>query len=558
MFTLVITEKGGAQRKLEFDKAEITIGRVTGNDIVLPKGNVSKRHSRIVLKDGRYIVVDLKSTNGTYVNGRKITSPLVIKPGDKVYIGDFIISLDGEGAESNDAPPPRPSAVPDEPQRAAAPPLPAAPRATQGGGGVPAVAPRPPGPPPVRPSQELSPPVQPRQSMPQQPTPAPAPLAPRLSSIPPALPPVSSEASVESIDDEDEFDPTPAPAPAPAPARPAAATAQLSTASAAVLPRTQESAQQPARIATSASQVKPMAQAVAKPAMAPIATSPGTDPIDSLVSDARVQEIIIESPNRIVVDVGMGLEDAPFSYTSLFALNNAINRVFGAAGATVESGAAVYEANGESWNVHLVRVPSASGSPMLVMRRVGREFVAFDALVSRGSISTADVDGLKAAVTERRNILVSGPSTRSVSPVLAALAGLAAERERVVAIETAPSMGVPRAMHLYLSSKTSANFLNALQKARLLRADRIVIEEIEGAEAFDALVAMSGRKGSLASVFASSGAEALSHLQLLVSLDGRVTAENAQLLVQKSVNLVVHVDLDESGNPVITEIASVG
>src|SRR5262245_22483404 len=102
MFSVVITEKGGAQRRMEFDKNEVTIGRVQVNDIILPKGNVSKRHSRIVLKDSRFIVVDLKSTNGTYVNGRKITSPLVVKPGDKIYIGDFILTLEdqaGAGAQ---------------------------------------------------------------------------------------------------------------------------------------------------------------------------------------------------------------------------------------------------------------------------------------------------------------------------------------------------------------------------------------------------------------------------------------------------------------------------
>lgn len=96
MFTVVITEKGGAQKRLTFEEPEVTIGRVPGNDIVLPKGNVSKRHSRIVLKDSRFIVVDLKSTNGTYVNGRKITSPLVVKEGDKIYIGDFIMTLEGD------------------------------------------------------------------------------------------------------------------------------------------------------------------------------------------------------------------------------------------------------------------------------------------------------------------------------------------------------------------------------------------------------------------------------------------------------------------------------
>ena len=103
MFTIIIQEKGGEQRRMVFNKPEVTIGRVQGNDIVLPKGNVSKRHARIVLKDGKFIIVDLKSTNGTYVNGRKITSPLVVKDSDKIYIGDFIVGVD-EAANEGDGP----------------------------------------------------------------------------------------------------------------------------------------------------------------------------------------------------------------------------------------------------------------------------------------------------------------------------------------------------------------------------------------------------------------------------------------------------------------------
>src|SRR5437016_1539975 len=104
MFTIIIQEKGGEQRRMVFNKPEVTIGRVQGNDIVLPKGNVSKRHARIVLKDGKFIIVDLKSTNGTYVNGRKITSPLVVKDSDKIYIGDFIVGVDeaADGAGAQD------------------------------------------------------------------------------------------------------------------------------------------------------------------------------------------------------------------------------------------------------------------------------------------------------------------------------------------------------------------------------------------------------------------------------------------------------------------------
>jgi uncharacterized protein (TIGR02996 family) len=89
-----IVEKGGAETRLSFDDTlEVTIGRVEGNHIMLSLGSVSKRHARLVLKDGKMIIVDLKSTNGTYVNGRKITSPLVIRETDNIYIGDYKLTF---------------------------------------------------------------------------------------------------------------------------------------------------------------------------------------------------------------------------------------------------------------------------------------------------------------------------------------------------------------------------------------------------------------------------------------------------------------------------------
>src|ERR1700736_3252338 len=94
MFSIIISEKGGAERKEAFDKNEINVGRVQGNDLMLPKGNVSKHHARLLYRDGRFIVTDLKSTNGTYVNGRKIAQATIVREGDKIYIGDFVLRLD--------------------------------------------------------------------------------------------------------------------------------------------------------------------------------------------------------------------------------------------------------------------------------------------------------------------------------------------------------------------------------------------------------------------------------------------------------------------------------
>jgi pilus assembly protein CpaF len=100
MFAIVISEKGGAERREIFDKPEINVGRVQGNDLMLPKGNVSKKHARLLFRDGRFIVTDLKSTNGTYVNGRKIAQATIVREGDKIYVGDFVLRVE----QSNVAP----------------------------------------------------------------------------------------------------------------------------------------------------------------------------------------------------------------------------------------------------------------------------------------------------------------------------------------------------------------------------------------------------------------------------------------------------------------------
>ena len=96
MISIVISEKGGAERHEHHELSEVTIGRVKGNDILLPKGNVSKRHARLIVRDGRYIVTDLKSTNGTYVNHRRITHATLVREGDRIYIGDFVLRIEGD------------------------------------------------------------------------------------------------------------------------------------------------------------------------------------------------------------------------------------------------------------------------------------------------------------------------------------------------------------------------------------------------------------------------------------------------------------------------------
>lgn len=101
-FAVVVSSPSATPQRFVFDKAEVTIGRVEGNDLVLPHASVSRRHARIVLKNERFILVDLKSTNGTFVNGHRLTSPLVISGHDQIEIGDIQLSLDEELAPTTE------------------------------------------------------------------------------------------------------------------------------------------------------------------------------------------------------------------------------------------------------------------------------------------------------------------------------------------------------------------------------------------------------------------------------------------------------------------------
>lgn len=104
MLTVVVHEKGGQTQRFAFAGEEFSIGREDDNDLVLDRVNVSKHHLCFRKVDGRIEVVDLESTNGTYLNGRKVQSPRTVRRTDRVYVGDYILMLDGEDASLQPAP----------------------------------------------------------------------------------------------------------------------------------------------------------------------------------------------------------------------------------------------------------------------------------------------------------------------------------------------------------------------------------------------------------------------------------------------------------------------
>lgn len=80
-------------RSFEFDQSVITIGRADVNDIVLPTAKVSKRHAKLEATPQGLILTDLKSTNGTYLNGRKVLAPTTVGDSDRIHVGEFALKV---------------------------------------------------------------------------------------------------------------------------------------------------------------------------------------------------------------------------------------------------------------------------------------------------------------------------------------------------------------------------------------------------------------------------------------------------------------------------------
>ena len=95
MFMVIINdlEKGGAARQVLIEQQEVHVGRRPSNEVMLPRGDVSGCHARIMYRDGRFIVTDLRSKHGTYVTGRKISEAAIVRDGDAIGISAFVLQL---------------------------------------------------------------------------------------------------------------------------------------------------------------------------------------------------------------------------------------------------------------------------------------------------------------------------------------------------------------------------------------------------------------------------------------------------------------------------------
>ncbi len=573
MFAIIITEKGGTERREVFDKTEINVGRVQGNELMLPKGNVSKHHARLLYRDGRFIVTDLKSTNGTYVNGRKITQATIVREGDKIYIGDFILRLEvpQQSAPAVGAPsaveqvepvassrsPARVQAPPPVPQRpsqdggvshyplendpdeqswsgadaAQSPPVrvPAPPRLPTSAQSSPHSAPVH-APPAARPAPApVQPPARPPIAMPPTPAAEPsssgvsAPSAPRAPSVP-----VSSPRAVSQP-----RQPTPVPFAAPD-------TAQVPpqrVASAALLRRIEDSfdlssiddgsipdktfaervehslREEIAAIRNSGEMpANADVEAVIRDAREELV---GFGPLEALLRDDDVTEIHIHRHSWVSTVRAAGPRRAEIPFASESSLQRILRRLCVRAGSAPRDGEVVVERFVASESVQLIAAfgPIAQPGTTATLRKCAQTAPSLEDLVKAGTLSRAMASLLSSAVAGHLNVLVAAASSADARLLSSALLGTTRAGEHVVVLHEAGCVSsLPRNATSILATNSPEGALS-VRAAANLGADCLFVTSLApqvGAEVIDAI--SNGAEGVVAATRAPSLRHALARL----------------------------------------------
>jgi pilus assembly protein CpaF len=569
LFAIVISEKGGAERRELFDRAELSLGRVQGNDLMLPKGNVSKRHARLVFRDGRFIVSDLNSTNGTYVNRRRISQATIVREGDRIYVGDFVLRIElSEGVEAaTPATPLDPSQL-----EAVSSESSASVQSPRDASVLPAAA--------ADPAQEA------RRSYPDVPGP------PKLPGAGSSHEPASGETQFPASNSHGAGATTGRKGPerpsllerSKAPERPITYSddtlggdAKSYRATLASLVRRVADAQEhggselPDEPTTESIQrlVREQLAALEAQHLLPrginsqrlqadaIAELIDCGPLRHLLDDPDVSEVVVSRFDHVEARRGGSFALVPPGFSSEAALLRAIRRL------AVEAGAVLDE---EAFELRLpngtmacgVMGPAAVNGPMLMLRKAREGSASLEQLVRAGSVSRAMASFLQQAVLARLNILVVGSRDASPAPLLSALALLAPEKI-ILYDADGPALAREGVLSLDLQSPT-VRFERVLSVTARAPETRLVVTLRSSAVALAVLEATLARaSGLIAACNAPNARRGLIRLPAeLASARPGLPLDAARDWVSGTFDLVVELAKLRDGRERVLRISEVG
>jgi pilus assembly protein CpaF len=295
--------------------------------------------------------------------------------------------------------------------------------------------------------------------------------------------------------------------------------------------------------------------------------SVGLGPLEGLLADPEVEEVMVNGPDRVYVERRGVLESTGVRFADEEELRNAIERILAPLGRRVDELSPMVDARlADGSRVNVVIPPLAIDGPALSIRRFGASRPGPAELVELGSLTAAECDVLREAVSARRSVLISGGTGSGKTTMLNALSSFIDPGERVVTIEDAAELRLQRTHVVRLESRPAGvegrgevTIRALLRNALRMRPDRIVIGEVRGPEALDLLTALNtGHAGALSTVHANSPSDALGRLQTLALMAGvGLPPTTVAAQVRRGIELVVHLERGADGSRRVVEIAEV-
>lgn len=293
----------------------------------------------------------------------------------------------------------------------------------------------------------------------------------------------------------------------------------------------------------------------------------GLGPLDGLLEDDAVTDVLINAPDRIFVERDGTLGPVDVSFRDQTHLMHVIQRLVRRAGRRLDERSPMVDARlPDGARVNIIIPPLALDGPQVSIRRFSRIPFDVERLLRFETLAPATARLLSAAVKGRLNIAITGGAGSGKTTLLNALSGDIASTERVITIEDAAELRLA-GVHVVRLETRAANLEGVgevdpgalVRNALRMRPDRIIVGECRGGEAFDMLQAMNtGHDGSMTTLHANSAGDALFRLESMLAMSGfEAPVPVIREYLASALDLVVHLDRLPGGRRVVGSVSEV-
>jgi pilus assembly protein CpaF len=293
----------------------------------------------------------------------------------------------------------------------------------------------------------------------------------------------------------------------------------------------------------------------------------GFGPLDSLLQDDSVTEIMVNGPKRVYIERAGRIQRTDVQFENVTHLMKIIDRIVAPLGRRIDESSPMVDARlPDGSRVNAIIPPLSLVGPVLTIRKFSRSPLTVEDLVRFGTVTREVVDFLRACVEARLNIIVSGGTGSGKTTLLNVLSTFIPEDERIITIENAAELQLKQEHVVTLESrppniegKGEVTIRPLVINALRMRPDRIVVGEVRADEAIDMLQAMNtGHDGSLTTAHSNSPRDTLHRLETMVmmgNLDLPLRAIREQ--IASAINLVIHTERLRDGSRRVVKISEI-